>query len=241
MVHACGGAGPRQRHVRAPSRSIPPPWGSIRLRQAHHTYAPRGCIVRVVPGRLTKPRKTPTGNILRLVVVIRYNLVLMYSNADGVERDEVSTMAANRFAATHFSVLPQNTMYKGGTLPRWREYHDDYYRQTDLPLPISLCYPKTPCKKGYSTTDGANISLSANWACSLLRCLGAGVAVVLACGADGAPGRAVQPGHHVHQGAGRAAGLQLGHPRVRQGGTPGARAGAVQPRRHVPEGPGKKR
>ena len=48
--------------VHAPSRSIPPPWGSIRFRlAAHHTYAPWGCIVRVVSQ--TKSRKIPTRNI----------------------------------------------------------------------------------------------------------------------------------------------------------------------------------
>ena len=34
--------------VRLPSRSTSPQWRSIRFRLAHHTYAPWGCIVRVV-------------------------------------------------------------------------------------------------------------------------------------------------------------------------------------------------
>ena len=50
--------------VRAPSRSISPPWGSIRFRPPPRTYdaPPWGRIVRVV-GQ-TKPRKIPTRNIL---------------------------------------------------------------------------------------------------------------------------------------------------------------------------------
>ena len=43
--------------VRVAGRPIPPPWGSIRLRLALRTYAPWGCIVRVVG--LTTPRKPP--------------------------------------------------------------------------------------------------------------------------------------------------------------------------------------
>ena len=45
---------------RVASRSISPGWGLIRFRSAPRTYAPWGCIVRVVPDRLTKSRKTPT-------------------------------------------------------------------------------------------------------------------------------------------------------------------------------------
>ena len=44
--------------VRVASRSISPPWGSIRFRLAPRTYAPWGCIVRVV-GQ-TKSRKSST-------------------------------------------------------------------------------------------------------------------------------------------------------------------------------------
>ena len=44
--------------VRVPSRSIPPPWGSIRFRLAPRTYAPCGPSVRVVSQ--TKSRKIPT-------------------------------------------------------------------------------------------------------------------------------------------------------------------------------------
>ena len=47
--------------VRAASRSIPPPWGSIRFRVAPRTYASWGCIVRVVTR--TKSRKIPTRNV----------------------------------------------------------------------------------------------------------------------------------------------------------------------------------
>ena len=62
---------PRPRQgVRVPSRSISPPWGSIRFRRALHTYAPLG--VRVVPDRRTKSRKIHTRNILPLFLVIRY-------------------------------------------------------------------------------------------------------------------------------------------------------------------------
>ena len=48
--------------VRVQSRSIPPPWGSIRCRLAPRTYAPWG--VRVVSQ--TESRKIPTRNILPL-------------------------------------------------------------------------------------------------------------------------------------------------------------------------------
>ena len=51
------------------SRSIPPPWGSIRFRLAHHTYAPWGCIARVVSQ--TRSRKIPTLKPLPLYFVIR--------------------------------------------------------------------------------------------------------------------------------------------------------------------------
>ena len=53
--------------VRVPSRSIPPPWGSIRFRLALRTHAPWGCIVRVVPDRQTKSRKVPTRNVTALL------------------------------------------------------------------------------------------------------------------------------------------------------------------------------
>ena len=50
------------------SRSVSPQWRSIRLRLAPRAYsydAPRwGCIVRVVPGRRTKSRQTPTRKTL---------------------------------------------------------------------------------------------------------------------------------------------------------------------------------
>ena len=46
--------------VRVVGRSIPPPWGTIRFRLALRTHAPRGCIVRVVPDRLTKSRNVNT-------------------------------------------------------------------------------------------------------------------------------------------------------------------------------------
>ena len=51
----------RPRRVRVPSRSISPPWGSIRFRLALRTYAPWG--VRVVSQ--TKSRKMPTRKIYR--------------------------------------------------------------------------------------------------------------------------------------------------------------------------------
>ena len=54
-------------HVRVPSRSIPPPWGSIRFRLALRTYAPWG--VRVVSQ--AKSRKIPTRKILPLFFVRR--------------------------------------------------------------------------------------------------------------------------------------------------------------------------
>ena len=57
--------------VRVPSRSIPPPWGSIRFRLAPRTYAPRGPSVRVVPDRLTKSRKIPTRKLLPLFFLSR--------------------------------------------------------------------------------------------------------------------------------------------------------------------------
>ena len=47
--------------VRVTSRSILPPWRSIGFRLALHTYAPRGCIVRVVSQ--TKSGKIPTRNV----------------------------------------------------------------------------------------------------------------------------------------------------------------------------------
>ena len=67
--------GPRRRGqlgqlaVRPPSRSIPPPWGSIRFRLAPRTHTPCGCIVRVVPDRQKKSRKTPTRNVSPLFFV----------------------------------------------------------------------------------------------------------------------------------------------------------------------------
>ena len=54
--------------VRAPSRSISPTWRPIRFRLAHHTYAPWGCIVRVVSQ--TKSRQIPTRNMLPLFVKV---------------------------------------------------------------------------------------------------------------------------------------------------------------------------
>ena len=50
--------------VRVASRSIPPPWGSIQFRLALRTYAPWGCIVRVVSR--TESRKIPARAILPL-------------------------------------------------------------------------------------------------------------------------------------------------------------------------------
>ena len=57
--------------VRVASRSIPPPWGSIRFRLAPRTYdaPPCGPSVRVVS--LTKSRKIPTRNILPLFFVLQ--------------------------------------------------------------------------------------------------------------------------------------------------------------------------
>ena len=51
--------------VRAVGRSIPPPWGSVRFRPPTCTYAPRGCIVRVV--ERAKSRKIPTRKLLPLL------------------------------------------------------------------------------------------------------------------------------------------------------------------------------
>ena len=51
------------------SRSITPPWRSIRFRLAPRTYAPRGCIVRVV--NQTKSRKIPTRKMSPLFFAIR--------------------------------------------------------------------------------------------------------------------------------------------------------------------------
>jgi len=53
--------------VRAPSRSIPPPWRSTRFRLAPRTYAPCGPSVRVVSQ--TKSRKIPTRKIFPLFSV----------------------------------------------------------------------------------------------------------------------------------------------------------------------------
>ena len=53
--------------VRVVSRSISPPWGSIRFRLVLRTYAPWG--VRVVSQ--TKSRKIPTRNILPLFFVLQ--------------------------------------------------------------------------------------------------------------------------------------------------------------------------
>ena len=55
--------------VRVQSRSIPPPWRSIRFRLALRTYAPWGCIVRVVS--LTTSRKIPTRKNLPLFLLSR--------------------------------------------------------------------------------------------------------------------------------------------------------------------------
>ena len=54
--------------VRAASRSIPPPWGSIRFRLALRTYAPCAPSVRVVSQ--TKSRKIPTRNIIVPLFVV---------------------------------------------------------------------------------------------------------------------------------------------------------------------------
>ena len=53
------------------SRSISPRWRSIRFRMALRTYAPWGCIVRVVS--LTKSRNIPTRKILPLFFAIRWH------------------------------------------------------------------------------------------------------------------------------------------------------------------------
>ena len=55
------------KQVRVPSRSISPPWGSIRFRLALRTYAPWG--VRVVSQ--TKSRNIPTRNVLPLFFVLQ--------------------------------------------------------------------------------------------------------------------------------------------------------------------------
>ena len=59
--------------VRLASRSISPPWGSIRFRLAPRTYdaPPFGPSVRVVPGRQTESRKIPTRKLLPLLIVPR--------------------------------------------------------------------------------------------------------------------------------------------------------------------------
>ena len=55
--------------VRTAGRSISPPWRPIRIRRAPRTYAPWGCIVRVVSQ--TKSRKRPTRNVLPPFLFIR--------------------------------------------------------------------------------------------------------------------------------------------------------------------------
>jgi len=50
--------------VRVTSSSNSHRWGPIRFRLALRTYAPWGCIVRVVPDRLTKSRQLPTRELL---------------------------------------------------------------------------------------------------------------------------------------------------------------------------------
>jgi len=59
--------------ARVASRSLPPQRGSIRFRLAPRTYAPWGCIVRVVS--LTKPRQIPTRNMLPLLITSRRPLL----------------------------------------------------------------------------------------------------------------------------------------------------------------------
>ena len=59
--------------VRLTSRSISPPWGSIRFRLAPRTYDAPPWGVRVVSQ--TKSRKIPTRNILPLFSLSRYDMV----------------------------------------------------------------------------------------------------------------------------------------------------------------------
>ena len=82
------------RLVRVASRTISPPWGSIRFRLALRTYAPWG--VRVV-GR-TKSRKIPTRNMLPLFSLSRYTS----TDADGdgvIEWRELLQVRADRSLA----------------------------------------------------------------------------------------------------------------------------------------------
>ena len=67
LWHRAGRCGPEPDRVRVPSRSIAPPWRSIRFRLALRTYAPWG--VRVVSQ--AKSRKIPTRNILPLFLLSR--------------------------------------------------------------------------------------------------------------------------------------------------------------------------
>ena len=71
-ARSSSGAGSSSGSVRVTSRSVSPPWRSIRFRLALRTYAPWGCIVRVVSQ--AKSRKIPTRKILPLFFASRHLL-----------------------------------------------------------------------------------------------------------------------------------------------------------------------
>ena len=85
------------------TRSIPPPWGSIRFRLAPRTYAPWG--VRVVSQ--TKSRKIPTRNILPLFfVTTRFDITLAIANGGRVNMNWYSSRSSDKTdARTGYSTV----------------------------------------------------------------------------------------------------------------------------------------
>ena len=87
--------------VRAASRSIPPPWWSIRFRLAPRTYdaPPWGCIVRVVSQ--TKSRKIPTRRMLPPFFVTKD--VFLYEGSKVIFRIGQHKQSGNIFSGGCFS------------------------------------------------------------------------------------------------------------------------------------------
>ena len=108
--------------VRVPSRSIPPPWGSIRFRLAPRTYDAPPCGPSVRVASLTKSRKIPTRNVLPVFCV----------------REQVQSAGQCQVC-----VRPQRRGRHPGALLSAANW-----RIGTPPHPIPLYYPKLPRSKG---------------------------------------------------------------------------------------------
>ena len=134
--------------VRVTSRSISPQWGSSRFRPPACTYAPWGCIVRV--DELAKSRKRPTRNNLPPFPVIR-DMVLVGDDESITETDEhpddekkvkvhhVTAQEVSPPASQPLSPPASQPLSLSASQPQ----AGPVCRQ-----PISLYYPKPPCKTG---------------------------------------------------------------------------------------------